>query len=335
MAKVTLSHVKKVKAKGRVYFYFDTGDTKPNGAPILRRLPDISSPDFGTVYATCKAIRTKRDNRERILTVIEAVKLYETSPKFKKLANSTQDKYIIYLKRMAGIFLDPRKGSWPVTSITRPDVRDLLEELGPGARQLQLAVFRQVLRYADSLDKIPPQFDPSKGIRIDHKAKPHDAWPELLVEQALQSEVSLPVALLYYTGQRIGAVARMKWSDIQDGIITVPPFKRTGLLYIPVHKELADILAKEERGLTTIIHKNGKPVSSDALYSRIKSWLGKHPYVPHGLRKNAVNMLIEAGCTVGEVSAITGQTLGMVEHYAKQRNNLKLAMRAMGKWEAQ
>jgi predicted transcriptional regulator len=57
--------------------------------------------------------------------------------------------------------------------------------------------------------------------------------------------------------------------------------------------------------------------------------------VPHGLRKNAVNTLIEAGCTVGEVSAITGQTLAMVEHYAKQRNNLKLAKRAMGKWEAQ
>lgn len=38
--------------------------------------------------------------------------------------------------------------------------------------------------------------------------------------------------------------------------------------------------------------------------------------VPHGLRKNAVNALLEAGCTIAEVSAITGQTHQVVEHYA-------------------
>jgi hypothetical protein len=42
--------------------------------------------------------------------------------------------------------------------------------------------------------------------------------------------------------------------------------------------------------------------------------------VPHGLRKNAVNTLLEVGCTVAEVSSITGQSLQMVEHYAKQIN---------------
>ena len=336
MAKISLPYVKTVKAKGRLYYYFDTGERKPNGAAILARLPDISSTDFGTRYSNLKAVRTKSENRKNLPSVGDLIRLYETSGKFKSLAPKTRDAYLIYMKRMAGIFLDPKKGSWPAINVTRPDVRDLLDELGPAAQKMQLAVFRQVYQYADKQDKIPANFNPSKGVDVDHKAIPHEAWPDTLVELALASPVALPVALLYFTGQRIGAVARMRWADIQDGVLNVPPFKTTRILNIPLHTRLLAMLAKEERGITTIINKDGKPVSKDALYSRIKVWLisvDAGQYTPHGLRKCAVNTLLEAGCTVSEVSSITGQTLQMVEHYAKQRDDLKLARRAMGKWE--
>lgn len=56
--------------------------------------------------------------------------------------------------------------------------------------------------------------------------------------------------------------------------------------------------------------------------------------VPHGLRKNAVNALLEAGCSVGETSSISGQSLGMVEKYARRRNNRKMGDAAMTRWEA-
>jgi len=54
----------------------------------------------------------------------------------------------------------------------------------------------------------------------------------------------------------------------------------------------------------------------------------------HGLRKSAVVFLLEAGCTDAEVSAITGQSRAMVEHYARQVNQKKLAAAAVLKWEA-
>jgi hypothetical protein len=54
----------------------------------------------------------------------------------------------------------------------------------------------------------------------------------------------------------------------------------------------------------------------------------------HGLRKSAVVMLLEAGCTDAEVSAITGQSREMVEHYALAVNQKKLAASAILKWEA-
>jgi hypothetical protein len=51
-------------------------------------------------------------------------------------------------------------------------------------------------------------------------------------------------------------------------------------------------------------------------------------------RKPAVVFLLEAGCTDAEVSAITGQSRQMVEHYARQVNRKKLAAAAVLKWEA-
>src|SRR5271166_4458305 len=65
----------------------------------------------------------------------------------------------------------------------------------------------------------------------------------------------------------------------------------------------------------------------------IMSPLRQAGLVFHGLRKSAVVFLLEAGCTDAEVSAITGQSRQMVEHYAKQVNQNKLAAAAVLKWE--
>ena len=62
--------------------------------------------------------------------------------------------------------------------------------------------------------------------------------------------------------------------------------------------------------------------------------LRKQKCVFHGLRKSAVVMLLEAGCTDAEVSAITGQSREMVVHYAQAVNQRKLAAAAILKWEA-
>ena len=143
----------------------------------------------------------------------------------------------------------------------------------------------------------------------------------------------LPVALLYYTGQRIGAVVKMRWSDIKDGEIYVAPHKMTPELWIPLHSRLQSILAEYPKGLTTLIcYPDGRPVTSGALRQRILLLSGE--YVPHGLRKNAVGKLLEVGCSVGQVRGITAQSLKMIEHYARNFNQRSAARSAMDKWEA-
>lgn len=52
-----------------------------------------------------------------------------------------------------------------------------------------------------------------------------------------------------------------------------------------------------------------------------------------GLRKSAVVMMLEAGCSEAETASVTGQTLAMVAHYGKQVNQSHLAAAAILKWE--
>jgi 2-keto-3-deoxy-6-phosphogluconate aldolase len=47
-----------------------------------------------------------------------------------------------------------------------------------------------------------------------------------------------------------------------------------------------------------------------------------------------VDALLESGCSTAEVSAITGQDLQTIEHYAKQRDRAHLGRSAILKFEA-
>ncbi|MDA0341232.1 MAG: hypothetical protein O3B74_06500, partial [Proteobacteria bacterium] len=84
-----------------------------------------------------------------------------------------------------------------------------------------------------------------------------------------------------------------------------------------------------------VVNLHGKRWTVDGLRRHLgkeRTHLKIKDLQPHGLRKNAVIALLEAGATVHEVSAITGQTPQMVEHYAREVNQEVLADSAMAKW---
>jgi hypothetical protein len=62
-------------------------------------------------------------------------------------------------------------------------------------------------------------------------------------------------------------------------------------------------------------------------------------WVFHGLRKNAVNMLLEVGCSEEQVAAIVGMSAAMLHHYSKEVSKFRLARSAMkmleSGWESQ
>src|SRR5262245_26504882 len=172
-----------------------------------------------------------------------------------------------------------------------------------------------------------------------------------------RSDLWEAAALALYTGQRLSDVLVMCWSDIEGRLISVVQSKTGKRLWIPIHRELQQVLTaieareRERNGNIVPLQCLGGPILTN---SRGRAWtrdgfkaswqeelnrtemaaLRQSRLVFHGLRKSAVVFLLEAGCSDAETAAITGQSRDMVEHYAKQVNQKRLAAAAILKWEA-
>lgn len=327
-----LQYVRRKTAKGRTYLYFDTGLRGENGRLILTRLPDVNDPRFGTALSVARASRTKRGNVAPSLTVSGLANLFEKSADFTALAPKSQSLYGLYLRQIR-----KHLGPAPASEVARRDVLIIRDRMGdrPGAANALIRTLGALYNWAREREHV--ENSPTKGVKMLPQGE-HEPWPEWLVDEALKSDdatVRLGVGLLYFTAQRIGDVCAMRWTDIRSGVIALDAQKTGISLAIPLHSRLQAILAETPRSAFTILLRDGQPWKPVALRLHLQSWAQDFQVkvVAHGLRKSAVNALLEAGCSVAETSAISGQTLQMVEHYAKKRNRADLATAAIHRWE--
>jgi integrase len=138
-------------------------------------------------------------------------------------------------------------------------------------------------------------------------------------------------------------VIKMRWSDIREGQIQVEQDKTEKKLWIPMHKALKRVLKDVPKTSDFVLTSgSGEAWTENGFHTAWQREMKEEKFarlrdqkcVFHGLRKSAVVMLLEAGCTDAEVSAITGQSREMIEHYALEVNQKKLAAAAILKWEA-
>ena len=319
-----LEHVKYVRAKGALYAYFRQADG------TLARLPSPSSTDFHTAYARLFALRARRP---AAYTIANACAAYQASRRFTDCKPNTRKLYAHILR-----IIERELGDFPLDDLTRSDLQLVLDNALPGAgtHNVFLAVLGLVYRHARQQGKTT--LEPTKDFDRARIGS-HAAWPETVLEAGLannHARTRLAVHLLYFTGQRIGDVMRMRWSDIRSGSVHVVQEKTGKRLWIPLHSQLAAELARTpKRGLTIITDQDGQPMTPQVVRRELKrhcAALG-HALVPHGLRKNAVISLLEAGCTIAETAAITGQTYQVVEHYARQVDQARLGKAAILKLE--
>lgn len=326
-----LKYVKRVKAKGRTYYYFDTGRVE-NDKRIHIRLPDPSAPNFGNVYATYLGHRNRRDVVAAGITVPKLVQMYIDSPDFRKLAPNSQSLYETYLHRFAKLM-----PTAPAGLVEQHDMQLIFDGMGktPGAANMLLATVGAMYKWGKQRKHVPE--NPCLGIEPNETGE-HSPWPVPLVDAALASDeplVRLLTHLLYYTAQRIGDVLHMRWSDIRGDVLHLTQQKTDKPLTIPLHRALRDELARTSRTGLLIVGNGEQPMKRALARKHLQRFAAARGFkvVPHGLRKNAVNALLEAGCSVAETAAISGQSLRIVEHYAKERNRTKLAASAVLMWE--
>lgn len=319
------------RAKGRDYWYFDAGKGA-DGKRQLIALPHIKHPSFGGALARAQATRTNRKNQQGVLTVEGLIRLYERSPDFKSLSSASQRSYTRYLTRASELMRDGKGRSIPARSVERQDVLALRDKLADTPGAASQAVRAVGALYAWAIDSEKAKDNPAKGVK-KFKATPHERWPDELLEEGLADpQVGLAVALLYFTGQRINEVVKMSWTDVRGDHMRVSVQKTSRHIEVAIHPELAGQLERASRGAVTILtNANGQPWTQSGLRQKLQAWAKARgrEVVPHGLRKNAVVSLLQAGCTAAEVSGITDQSIQMIEHYAKGMSGLPLGRAAV------
>jgi integrase len=328
-----LKYVRRKTAKGKEYFYFDTGQLDDRARPILKSLPHMRDAGFARAYAALREARDSRGNVAQEMTVAGLSRLYERSPKFASLADKTRESYSLYLGQIRD-----KLGDAPAGDLRSSDVAFIRDGMADrtGAANQFVATLGALYKWGRSRGHVSNE--PTKDVeRFDPQGE-HEPWPDWLIEEALESEdstVRVAVALLYFTAQRIGDVCRMRWTDIRGGVMEMEAQKTGSSMAIPLHTRLAAILEETPKTAFTILLRNGQPWKPALLRRHLQRWAGgfKVKIVAHGLRKSAVNALLEAGCSVAETAAISGQTLQMVEHYAKRRDKRHLATAAIHRWD--
>lgn len=327
--------IKTVKpARGGTYYYFKTGQLNARGKPIYVRLPDIKDRGFWDAVAALRGAKTKRASTPGELTLQGLVDLYQKSERWRKHAEKTRHTYGIYLRSLVDAF----GADAPANGIERKDMILLIDKMAdrPGAANLQLRTASALYTWGRRREHVTAR--PCDDIDIFELGE-HEPWPTDLLAKALASDdkfVRLAVHLLYYTGQRIGDISLLTWNSVKNGRVHLVQEKRKALADFAQHPDLAAILASTPKVGITVLSDNGKPFRRATIRDRLQAWAETHGHkiVPHGLRKNAVNALLECGCTAAEAAAITRQSLQMVEHYAKARDTSKLGDAAILKWSA-
>ena len=201
--------------------------------------------------------------------------------------------------------------------------RKVIEEIGatrPGTANLTRKVLSRLFNHAIDIE-----------LRTDnpftrvprYKLGTHHTWTDAEIEQferkwPLGTRERLAFALLLYTGQRVGDVAKMRRSDIRNGVIRVVQKKTAKSddeeMLIAVHPALARALkAGPVKGLALIGDPAGRAISGAHLSVMMRAAAATaglpSKCVPHGLRKAALRRLAEHGSTTKEIAAVSGHRI--------------------------
>lgn len=260
------------------------------------------------------------------------IRYYHASPSYRELKPRTRDDYDKIIKYLGGKLghLEPRR-------IERRHViswRDQwAEAFTPHRANYTVRVLSILMEQAKDMGLLTKADEnPCRGVKaLKYEKRDRQPWPETKVAAfrkayPYETRERLLFELCIGTGQRIGDVLKMRWSDIEDGGIKVQQGKTGKALWVPLTDHLSAALAAAERRalfiLTKDMTKTRRPGpwayrgASDAMRAARKA-IGAEGYDIHALRYSAAVELVKSGCSDELVAAVTGQSLKMVEHYTR------------------
>jgi integrase len=329
MAKLRLRYVNEyVDRTGKLRRYFRRG-------PLRGPLPgDVGSPEFMAAYHALlgdKPAATTKISGSLGLLITE----FYASRAFRNLKPSSKQTYRAALEPLA------KAHGHRTARITHRQAAKLIADIGetkPSMANLTKRVLQAVYKFAVKAGWV----DANPIIGIDpFKGGTHHTWTEgelktFEAKWPLGTRQRLAYALLLYTGQRVGDVAKMNRGDVVGGELHVIQQKTGAELHLPFAAEIQKaLLAYPAKGLTLIGRENGKPMTRAGLTRFMADAIRGSDLpakcVSHGLRKAAMRRLAEAGKTTKQIAAVSGhKSLREVERYTDAAEQRRLAQDAMG-----
>lgn len=241
--------------------------------------------------------------------------------------------------------LDPlskEHGHRGVHLMTADAVERIITRIGvdhPAMGNLTRAVMRRLMGYAVKRKLLPA--NPVTGIELFNVGE-HHTWTDVELRTfekrwPIGTRERLAYALLLWTGQRVGDVAKMRRADISDGMVYVEQEKTGAKLWVPIMPELAAAMqAYPTNGLALVGKPNGQPMRQQGLSNLMAKAISNAELPPrcvaHGLRKARMRLMAEAGATASQIAAVSGhKTLREVERYTKAADQKQLAKDGMNK----
>lgn len=284
---------------------------------------EFGTAEFWREYAD---ILSQKDQVPKVSTrSFEAlIKSYRTSPRYRNLKPRTGKDYDKFLD-----FFQEIMGEANPANMQRKDVIRLRDANAEKAyfANYALRVLRIVMEHCVDLGW--RDSNPAKGVsEIKTQRREREPWPQDLLQAyrdvcALGTRERLMMELCVGTGQRIGDVLEMSWSDIQEGGFIIRQNKTGKELWIPILPQLQAALDVASRHSVFILtNKRGTNRWSyrgaSQAVRKIRERIGAIRYDIHSWRYNAACELVEAGCGDDLVAAVTGQSPAMVVHYTKK-----------------
>ncbi len=265
---------------------------------------------------------------------------YYGSTPFKNLKPSSRTAYRYALEPLA-----KAHGHRLVRDMRADKIAKIIGDIGatkPGMANFTKSVVQKLMKYAVKAKWRPD--NPVIGIER-FKSGTHHTWTEGELKTfesrwPLGTRERVAYALLLYTIQRVGDVAKMRRADIVDGELHVIQDKTGAELYLPILPTLAQAMkAYPAKGLALIGTENGKPLTRPGLSDFMARAIDRAGLpakcVSHGLRKAGMRRMAEAGFTEKQIAAWSGhKTLREIERYTQAADQKRLARDATEKFKA-
>jgi len=337
MTVVRVKGLKRYRAKGRWYAYH-----RKSGIRLKT--------EFGTgaFFAELAEIERKLKSEQALPgTLGLLLSAYRGAPVYANLAASTRRSYAHIMNLVKPL------QDMPLVELTPPFIAQLRDRIAEnhGRRQANyvMAVISVACEYGREQGLL--RDNPVKGVKRIRRPrgapKANRPWTEeerRTVLAEVPKQLRVPIALAMFTGLRKGDVLSLTKSAIKDGQIWRRIGKTGQEISVPIHPDLADLLASAPRhdAVTIAATTNGTPWTESGFNStfiKAITKLSRNGRVGlgltfHGLRHTVGTLLIEAGYDIDTVRRWLGQkTLAMAIHYSESADTSKRMLGVMKKFD--